>query len=297
MFTKQQEKLLDKFADLSDKLFELGIITTDSFTGEIGEYVACKHFNLTKTDRVTRAIDGICKLGKKYQVKSKIVVGNNFSYNLTELDNTSFHYLVIVYFDKNYKPLKILRIPSEKIKEGKILISSKIHSEIASIESSVIKISKSDKIAITEFAKAYNDLEEYGIIRSRRIVGDIGEFYACMRLALKLNENKNEKGIDARHSNGLTFEIKTRRVYESGRRVSETRRLNNLVGKTADFLIVVTLNRSFKCSGMWIVPMKNIINPKSANLKVVNTTIGTKNLIASQISWLNTGDIFKQFNL
>ena len=130
------------------------------------------------------------------------------------------------------------------------------------------------------------------IIRSRRIVGDIGEFYACKRLNLKINECKNEKGIDAKDNSGLTFEIKTRRVYESGRRKSETRRLNNLVGKSADFLIVVTLDRSFKCSGMWLCPMRNLINPKSANLKVVNTTIGVKNLIPSQIEWLKTGDKF-----
>lgn len=51
-----------------------------------------------------------------------------------------------------------------------------------------------------------------------------------------------------------------------------------------------------ECSGMWIMPMKNIINPKSANLKIVNTTIGVKNLVPSQISWLNTGEKFVSFN-
>ena len=68
-----------------------------------------------------------------------------------------------------------------------------------------------------------------------------------------------------------------------------------MVGKNADFLIVVTIDRSFKCSGMWLVPMKNLINPKSANLKVVNTTIGVKNLIPSQIDWLKTGEKFNSF--
>ena len=85
----------------SDKLFELNIISTDSFTGEIGEYVACRHFKLLKSERVTRAVDGVCPLGKKYQVKSKIVVGNNFNYNITDLETASFDYLVIVYFDRN----------------------------------------------------------------------------------------------------------------------------------------------------------------------------------------------------
>lgn len=293
MFTKQQETLLDKFADLSDKLFDLGIISTDSFTGEIGEYVVCKHFKLKKSNRVTRAVDGVCELGNNYQVKAKVVSNNNFSYNITKLDTTAFHFLTVVYFDRQYNPIKILRIPSNKIKEGQISITSSLmNSGIEIIDKSEIKIPAAERKAINEFAKAYDELEENEIIRSRRIVGDIGEFYACRRLDLTISDSRNEKGIDARDNNGLTYEIKTRRVYESGRRVSETRRLNNLVGKTADYLIVVALDRKFKCAGMWLIPMQNLTNPKSANLKVVNTTVGTKNLIPSKIDWLETGEIF-----
>ena len=296
MYNKEQEILLNKFAQLNDKLFNLGITSTDSFTGEIGEYVVCKHFNLDKTARVTRAVDGICKLGNKYQVKAKVLSKNNFSYNITKLDTTAFNYLAIVYFDRQYNPIKILRIPSSKIKEGQIRIPSAIlNSDFETIAKAEIKIPVTEKNAINEFAKVYEELEQNGIIRSRRIVGDIGEFYACKHLDLQQSENRNEKGIDARNKDGLTFEIKTRRVYTSDRRISETRRLNNLVGKTADYLIVVTLDKSFKCSGMWIIPMKNILNPKSANLKIVNTTIGTKNLIPSRINWLSTGEKFISF--
>lgn len=296
MYNKEQEILLNKFAELNDKLFNLGITSTDSFTGEIGEYVVCKHFNLDKTARVTRAVDGICKLGNKYQVKAKVISKNNFNYNITKLDTTAFHYLVIVYFDRQYNPIKILRIPSSKIKEGQIRITSALlNSDIETIEEAEIKIPITEKNAINEFAKVYEELEQNGIIRSRRIVGDIGEFYACKHLDLQQSENRNEKGIDARNKDGLTFEIKTRRVYTSDRRISETRRLNNLVGKTADYLIVVTIDKSFKCSGMWIIPMINILNPKSANLKIVNTTIGTKNLIPSRINWLSSGEKFISF--
>lgn len=152
------------------------------------------------------------------------------------------------------------------------------------------------QVAIRNFAQSYLNLQKEGIIRSRKVVGDIGEYYACKRLNLKLSSNKNEKGLDAIGQGGLTFEIKTRRVYDSERRTSETRRINNLIGKNADYLIVVTLNHAFECSGMWIMPMKNIINPKSANLKIVNTTKGVKNLVPSQISWLNTGEKFVSFN-
>ena len=296
MYTKQQELLLHRFAELNDKLFDFGITSTDSFTGEIGEYVVCKHFRLNKTKRVTRAVDGICELGNSYQVKAKVISNNNFNYNITKLDTTAFHYLAVIYFDREYNPIKILRIPSSKIKENKISITSTLlNSGIEIIEKSEIKIPNAERKAINEFAKAYEELEQSGIIRSRRIVGDIGEFYACKHLGLQISEKRNEKGIDARNNDGLTFEIKTRRVYTSERRISETRRLNNLVGKSADYLIVVTLDKSFKCSGMWLIPMRNIINPKSAHLKIVNTTIGTKNLIPSQISWLSTGEKFIAF--
>ncbi len=297
MFTKEQEKLLNNFADKSDQLFDLGVIATDSFTGEIGEYVVCKHFNLKKSNRVTQAVDGVSENGERYQVKAKVISKNNFSYNLKDLEHNLFDTLAIVYFDRLYTPLKIIIVPSKKIKNGELKITASTISTFEQIDGAKIKIPTKAKTAINEFAVAYNSLEESEIIRSRRIVGDIGEFYACRKLNLNQSENKNEKGIDARHENGLTFEIKTRRVYESGRRVSETRRLNNLVGKSADYLIVVTLDRSFKCAGMWLIPIQNLINPKSANLKVVNSTLGTLNIIPSKISWLQTGDKFKGFEL
>lgn len=295
MFTKKQEILLDNFADKNDQLFDLGVTSTDSFTGEIGEYVVCKHFNLKKSNRVTRAVDGVSATGERYQVKAKVVANNNFSYNIKDLENNLFDTLAIVYFDRLYTPLRIIVIPSRKIKNGELKIATSKISTFEHIDGAKIKIPIKAKTAIKEFAIAYNSLEEAEIIRSRRIVGDIGEFYACRKLNLNQSENRNEKGIDARHENGLTFEIKTRRVYESERRVSETRRLNNLVGKTADYLVVVTLDRTFKCAGMWLIPMQNLTNPKSANLKVVNTTLGTLNLIPSKIYWLQTGEVFKNF--
>jgi len=295
MFNKKQEQLLDNFADKSDHLFNLGVTSTDSFTGEIGEYVICNHFNLKKSNRVTRAVDGVSAIGERYQVKAKVIAKNNFSYSVKELENNLFDTLAIVYFDRLYTPLKIIIVASKKIKNGELKITASTISNFEHIDGAKIKIPIKAKTAINEFAVAYNNLEEAEIIRSRRIVGDIGEFYACRKLNLNQSNNRNEKGIDARHESGLTFEIKTRRVYESGRRVSETRRLNNLVGKTADYLVVVTLDRSFKCAGMWLIPMQNLTNPKSANLKVVNTTAGTLNLIPSKISWLHTGENFKSF--
>ncbi|QFG53546.1 DUF6998 domain-containing protein [Chryseobacterium sp.] len=294
MYTKKQFKLLKDFADKNDALFDLGITTTDSFTGEIGEFIACQHFKLTKTGRSHKAVDGVAVNGERYQIKSKVISTSNFSHTISNLQPDLFDKLVVVYFDTHYKLLRMLVIPVSKIPGDVFKITKSNISKFESIDS--VKIPLKYQKAITDFAKSFTALQINGIIRSRRIVGDIGEFYACKELGLIICENQAEKGIDARHPNGFTFEVKTRRVYDSDRRISEERRLNNLVGKTADYLIVVTLDRCFECSGMWLIPMKNIANSKSANLKIVNSTPGVKNIIPSKISWLQTGEHLKDFD-
>lgn len=293
-FTKSQKIILDNFANASDQLFDLGIITTDSFTGEIGEYIACKYFGLTKSNRITKSIDGICPKGYRYQVKAKVISNNNFNYNITGLRIGEYDYLAVIYFDRTYKPLRILHIPAQKITKDTFVITNHMSIEYQ-CDLNKLKLSSQVLAAIDKFARNYELLEEVGIIRSRRIVGDIGEFYACRRLNLEACNNKSQKGLDAIDKEGRTFEIKTRRVYESRRRICNTRRINNLIGKEAKYLIIVTLDRSFRCSGMWIMPMCNVVNPKSANLKIVNTTRGVLNLIPSRIHWLETGETFKSF--
>lgn len=289
MTNKEKENLLNQFANQSDRLFDLGIIRTDSFTGEIGEYVASVVFNLENTERVTRAVDGIDKRGKKYQVKAKVVEDEKVNYGIVNLDINEIDFLVIVYFDLYYRPRRIIKIHSNQLPKGKVSISNKFLNSIKYeiIDSKGIKIPKSKQTEIFKFGKLYESLREHGIIRSRRIVGDLGEFYACQHLSLTLNENKNEKGVDAIDNKGVRYEVKTRRVYESGRRKGKTRLMNNLVGKESEYLVVVVLDRSFKCAGMWKIPMKNISNPKSAHLQIVNTTIGVQNIVKSKIDWLN----------
>lgn len=292
--TEEQEVLLSDFADKSDILFNLGVITTDSFTGEIGEYIACRIFNLNKCQKVNRAVDAICQKGNKYQIKAK-VVDKNYCFHIKKLETHLFDYLIIIYFDNLYNPLKVIKIPSNQINGNEVRITGSNINTFNNINISNLVLKPVIKNSINRFAKSYNALISEGIVRSRRIVGDIGEYYASRRLNLKLCDNRNEKGIDAIHPNGLTFEIKSRRVYSSARRKSETRRIHNLVGKTADFLIIVTLDRTFRCSGMWLMPTRNIINPKSANLFIINHTPGVQNLIKSKIEWLQNGVTFDGF--
>lgn len=291
-----KKTLLKEFACCSDELFTLGIMRTDSFTGEIGEFIASRYFNLNLANRSTKGYDAECSQGYKYQIKSKVISNNDFHYHISGLKCQDFDYLIVVYFDKYYTPLAILKIPSCQINAEKYRINASVVFNFSQ-DLTQLKLSKKEQFSIKKIAQSYLELQETGIVRSRRVVGDIGEYYACKRLNLKLCNNRNEKGLDAiSQKDGLTFEIKTRRVYDSGRRISETRRINNLMGKSADYLIVVTLDHAFECSGMWIMPMKNIINLKSANLKIINTTVGIRNLVPSQVSWLATGEKFISFN-
>ena len=242
--TAVRETLLKEFANCSDKLFTLGIIRTDSFTGEIGEFIASKYFKLSLAGKSTKAYDGVCPKGYKYQIKSKVISNNNLTHHISNLKYQDFDYLVVVYFDIYYNPISILKIPSNKINTEEYIIgASSVHSFSQNIAR--LKLLQKEQVAIRNFAQSYLNLQKEGIIRSRKVVGDIGEYYACKRLNLKLSSNKNEKGLDAIGQGGLTFEIKTRRVYDSERRTSETRRINNLIGKNADYLIVAVQDGNY----------------------------------------------------
>ena len=108
--TAVRETLLKEFANCSDKLFTLGIIRTDSFTGEIGEFIASKYFKLSLAGKSTKAYDGVCPKGYKYQIKSKVISNNNFTHHISNLKYQDFDYLVVVYFDIYYNPISILKI-------------------------------------------------------------------------------------------------------------------------------------------------------------------------------------------
>ena len=120
----QREELLKNFANQSDKLFSMGVIRTDSFTGEIGEYIAKQHFNLKLPSRVERAIDGVDPYGKKYQVKAK-VESKKRSLSVTNLDIYEVDYLCAVYFDINYDPLRIVRIQNDYFPSSNFRINKK----------------------------------------------------------------------------------------------------------------------------------------------------------------------------
>lgn len=57
-------------------------------------------------------------------------------------------------------------------------------------------------------------LKQDGIIRTKNLVGDLGEYYCSQLFNLTLNENVVETGYDATDIDGHKVEIKTRRTPE-----------------------------------------------------------------------------------
>jgi hypothetical protein len=68
-------------------------------------------------------------------------------------------------------------------------------------------------------AEALRSLRAKNIIRTKNLVGDLGEYYCKEKIGLKLEENAVNKGFDAIDTDGLKVEIKTRRTPEGRSKV------------------------------------------------------------------------------
>ncbi len=258
---------------------------SDSLTGDVAEYIVRKTFGLMLTGRNTKGVDALGPGDVRWQVKSAVKDRTSLAVDGEAL--VGVDRLAVVFFNDDYTPHHLLTfrcsdLPREEFRISQAFLASTPH-EVRGPES--VALDAQDRIDLSHLGGLFVELEAAGVIRSRHIVGDIGETLACEHLGLRLCENRGNVGFDAcddRHQ----YEIKTRRVYESARRKGPTRRLNNIVGKSAHFLVVVTLDKAFRCSGMWRMPMQNLRNPAQATLTVVRDTPGVEVLVPTSIEWL-----------
>lgn len=72
---------------------------------------------------------------------------------------------------------------------------------------------------LENIAQLFKSLKDNGIIRSKNLVGDLGEYYCKVLFNLALEENKVNRGYDAKDKNGNKIEIKTRRTPEDKNKV------------------------------------------------------------------------------
>lgn len=283
MLAQKESKLLKELALAHNTLVDLGIACTDNYTGEFGEFYASRLLDLTRYNRSQKDTDAYDSKGKTYQIKARVMADSNHSYTIRRLKPNCFDYLLVVHLNTKFELIAIFQFETN-LGMTSILISP-ARTKKAQLNAANLLLSEEESLSISRFSTVYEQIKTIKFFKSGNLVGNIGELMAANQLDLTLAPI-NQKGYDALDRFGNRYEIKTRRVYNSKRRNFENRRINNLVGKDTDFLIIVVLNHSFECSGMWLLDIKKISNPKSANLKIVNTTKGVKSLVQSKISYL-----------
>lgn len=271
MFTQEQLLSLHHFANCSDALFNLGVFRSDTFVGDIGEFYASNFLNLRLQNKSNAEFDALDQRNNRVQIKTTQLSSGRIPRSKKTI-NSNYDVLCNVFIDRNFVLKKIICAEVvgglEKIYDfDNYDIDTKIMS------------------AIDVFAKAFINLKDLNIIRGSNIVGDIGEYIACVKLGLK-QLPRNNNGADAVDASGTLYEIKTRRVYESDRRTSEARRIKNLERTKSTYVVVVTLDRNFLCSGMWKLLASAIRNPKSAHLGIVKQTLRTEIIVPTTIEWL-----------
>ncbi len=72
---------------------------------------------------------------------------------------------------------------------------------------------------LEKIAELFKSLKDNGIIRSKNLVGDLGEYYCKLLFNLTLEPNQVNKGYDAKDENDKKVEIKTRRTPEDKAKV------------------------------------------------------------------------------
>lgn len=101
-------------------------------------------------------------------------------------------------------------------------------------------------------------LQEIGVIRSRRIVGDLGEWLSTQIFSLVLEKGQTNKGFDCIHpSTKERYQIKTARKANTN--LSPIRiKKKSITNREFDWLVIIRLNDSFRIRELYKVSCETI---------------------------------------
>src|SRR5262245_47959495 len=107
--------------------------------------------------------------------------------------------------------------------------------------------------AITQLAQAISALRVTGVIRSRRFMGDLGEWYVAQLYDGRIADNQVEKGWDVQLVDGTRLQVKTQSYDPQNR-------WNYLDSDPAHFnrLVVVILTDTFTLRDLYDIPGANL---------------------------------------
>ncbi len=116
------DELIDLYARIPEVLKERGVIRTNNFLGDLGEYIAIQHYNgipglpnLQAAPAGTQNVDAISRNGERYSIKSTRSNGTGVFYGLGDpeskkIDKQKFEYVIIVQFFDNFTVRRILEL-------------------------------------------------------------------------------------------------------------------------------------------------------------------------------------------
>ena len=116
------KKLLFQYNDIILKLHRGGILRTSKIVSDVGEYFVCKKIGLTRADSsVNVGYDAIDDKGLKYEIKTRKATPWNKPtiFPVTERQLKYSDYLIYIEFDKEWNIEKLLKIPSNEVKQNK----------------------------------------------------------------------------------------------------------------------------------------------------------------------------------
>jgi hypothetical protein len=104
------------------------------------------------------------------------------------------------------------------------------------------------------------ELYKRKIIRSAKIVGDIGEYYAKEKYGLKDTDDKVEAGYDLVDEDGRKYQVKCRRIYDNPTRKTKNKELiQGLSKEKYDVAIIVKIGRNYNLEEIFSISRDKIL--------------------------------------
>ena len=125
------DELIKLYAQIPDLLKKRGVIRTNNILGDLGEYLAIKHYretpglpNLQAAPPGTQNVDAMSRNGERYSIKATRGNGTGVFYGLgdpgsQDIEKQKFEYLIIIQFSDSYKIRKMLELNWEQFLKHK----------------------------------------------------------------------------------------------------------------------------------------------------------------------------------
>ena len=118
------------------------------------------------------------------------------------------------------------------------------------------------KKILSDYSNIILKLKKLGVLRTSRIISDVGAYFVCNKLDLNRVSNPVNMGYDAVDNKGLKYEIKTRKATTGDKPTVFTVMEGQL--KSSDFLIYVEFDHMWNMVRLLKIP-SNKVNPNIYN--------------------------------